>query len=1778
MNTIRRVIAVQKRTALLGLVSAALAIMLAFSCLPGVSVTGASTLAQSPLDTPTLEPPPAPVDTPTDTPTPTPTPTEVPTEVLAPTDTPLPTEVPADTPAPTEVPTEVPVDTPAPTEVPTDIPAPTEAPLPTDTPTEMPTEAPIPTDTPTETPIPTDTPTPTATPANEPTTSLIVRLVAGLSLAEQQQVIARNGGVESSSVPVLRMHFIDVPDSTVAEAIQRYQSDPQVSSVERDKVRQAEGTPTDPSYAEQWALPQIGWDSVFGSVTPGGSSVIAVLDTGITASHPDLSGLVLPGYSAFEGGDARSDPNGHGTRMAGIAAARTDNGTGVAGVAYAGVSLLPIQVLGPDGLGQDSDIISGIVWATDEGADVVLMAFSNPGYSPALQAAIDYAWDSGVVLVAAAGNDGSSTTTYPAGDRGVIGVSATDRDDALAGGSNYGPSVFLAAPGVDVATTDGGGGYTAVTGTSAAAAQVAGAAAFMRAVDSSLSNGVIVGRLARSADPAGTQEQTGNGRLNLARALSDTVSDPLKPAGAPPLGDGGPYVGPYVAAAQFNAVLQGQSKGSSTWIPGNLAGWQELDLIPVRVYLTGGPASNKTIVVEFDHTKTQGGTSFFGIENLTNFAPSSNVTINTGPTLSAPAGVDVWSYTFTVNLTDKQDGFVEFRARLAAGAHLFTGSSLALGGSPSLGKLQISKPAPQPGNPDLLLIKSGPTSASPGSTITYILNYQNKAGASSSATGVQLRDVIPSQVTYVPGSCTLTCSVVGNTITWDLGTLTVGTAGSKSYQVTVNSGLPHGSTFANAATIRSAENDANPADNDSKVTTTVSFNRAPVANNDSYNVNEDTTLTVAAPGVLSNDTDADGDPLTAVLVSGPAHGTLTLNANGSFSYTPDANYNGPDSFTYKANDGTADSNVATVSITVNPVNDKPTAAAVTTSTAEDVAKVIGLSSSDVETCDLTFSVVTPPSHGTLSVISDNACVAGSPNSDSASVTYTPDANYNGPDSFTYKTNDGALDSNVATVTITVNAVNDAPILGAIGNKTINEEVELSFTVTASDVESPPEILTFSLVGAPAGAGIDGSTGAFTWTPTEAQGPADYTFTVKVCDDGSPVLCDEEAITVHVNEVNVAPVLGAIGDKSVDEETELTFTATASDHDIPVQTLAFSLVDAPAGASITAGGDFTWTPTEAQGPATYTFDVCVSDGVADPVCETIKVTVNEVNVAPLLAAIGNKTVDEETLLSFTATASDHDIPVQTLAFSLVDAPAGASITAGGDFTWTPTEAQGPATYTFDVCVSDGVADPVCETIKVTVNEVNVAPLLAAIGNKTVLWGNPLTFTATASDHDIPANTLTFGLISAPTGASINSSTGAFTWTPTSAQVGSHTFKVRVTDNGSPNLYDEEEITVTVGERPTQIVYSGDSSGQYSDPVTVKATLTDNGGGSLQGTPLPGKTVGFKIGSQSASAATGSTGLAQTTITLSQMAGAPGVTSTFSGDALYLSSDDSDLFTINKENATIEYTGDTLKTTSSTSTSSTASVNLAAVIKEEADGSIGSNLNITQIKFTVFKFTDTAMTSPVASCTAPVAAAGTGIGTATCPVTLTADNYTVKIELLPNSYYIAPVETVAVTVVLPGTGFTTGGGWIMEPKLGTRSNFGFTVKYLKNGKIQGNSLYIYRVRTNIGYGLRDYNWIIKSNAMGALTQACTTTLPRICKATFTGKSTITAVDRVTGIAYGLGGNYQFQVDVTDNGEPGSSPGVGPDTYAIRVWNSTGTCYQLGTPAAQVKINGGNIQVRP
>ena len=233
-----------------------------------------------------------------------------------------------------------------------------------------------------------------------------------------------------------------------------------------------------------------------------------------------------------------------------------------------------------------------------------------------------------------------------------------------------------------------------------------------------------------------------------------------------------------------------------------------------------------------------------------------------------------------------------------------------------------------------------------------------------------------------------------------------------------------------------------------KVNVTINaVNDAPVTVDDSLTTNEDTA---GNGNVLTNDTDVDNANLTAVVVAGASHGQLTLNADGSYTYTPSNNFFGSDSFTYKANDGSLASNTATVNITVTAVNDAPTAAAQSVTTNEDTGKQITLGANDVDGDALTYTIVSAPAHGTLS-------------GTGANQTYTPDLNYNGSDSFTFKANDGTIDSNVATVSITVNAVNDAPTvtLASGGScSTSTTSVSGTMNLALADVDSSG-VLTLS---------------------------------------------------------------------------------------------------------------------------------------------------------------------------------------------------------------------------------------------------------------------------------------------------------------------------------------------------------------------------------------------------------------------------------------------------------------------------------------------------------------------------------------------------------------------------------------------------------------------------------------------------------------------------------------------------------------------------------------------
>ncbi len=312
-----------------------------------------------------------------------------------------------------------------------------------------------------------------------------------------------------------------------------------------------------------------------------------------------------------------------------------------------------------------------------------------------------------------------------------------------------------------------------------------------------------------------------------------------------------------------------------------------------------------------------------------------------------------------------------------------------------------------------------------------------------------------------------------------------------------------------------------------------------------------------------------------------------------------------------------------------------------------------------------------------------------------------------------------------------------------------------------------------------------------------------------------------ALTLSV--LNTRPTLNPISQQTGDEETTITVTATATDPD-PGQTWNFGLVNPPPGAVInTNTGVLIWTPTEAQGPATNTITIAVTDNGIPPLSITkdFTVIVREVNTRPSLTVPPAQTLDELTTLSVTNRAADADLPPNTLRFTLVSAPLGAILdTNTGVLAWTPTEAQGPGTNTITIAATDNGVPPLSVTndFTVVVLESNVPPVLAAIPGLTAIQDVPLRHTNSATDADLPSNSLRFDLVSSPPGMTLDATSGVLSWTPAAGQVPStNSVALRVTDNGQPARTDMQTFSVVAYPLPFLIITRAGTNAVLSWPA-------------------------------------------------------------------------------------------------------------------------------------------------------------------------------------------------------------------------------------------------------------------------------------------------------------------------------------------------------------------------
>lgn len=357
-------------------------------------------------------------------------------------------------------------------------------------------------------------------------------------MAKADSLAAKVGGKVVATLPSIRVAALEVAPDATDKALADLQADPRVAFAERDPLVRlaapaAGWRPNDPLLDSQWGLLRIGvpdaWDVTRGMP----STVVAVLDTGVDASHEDLQGQLVQGWDFVGKDDTPQDDNGHGTHVSGLVVAAADNGRGIAGVAP-GARVMPVKVITATGLGSHLQIAQGIEYAVRNGARILNMSLGGSDPSETLRQAVAYAWDSGALVVAAAGNENTATPVYPAAWPNVLGVGATNVDDTRAPFSNYGDYVSLVAPGVAILSTTVGGSYEAWPGTSMATPLVSGVAALLWSRYPNLSNAEVRDLLLQTADHIGglpydadgRNAEYGHGLVNAARAVGLSMATP----------------------------------------------------------------------------------------------------------------------------------------------------------------------------------------------------------------------------------------------------------------------------------------------------------------------------------------------------------------------------------------------------------------------------------------------------------------------------------------------------------------------------------------------------------------------------------------------------------------------------------------------------------------------------------------------------------------------------------------------------------------------------------------------------------------------------------------------------------------------------------------------------------------------------------------------------------------------------------------------------------------------------------------------------------------------------------------------------------------------------------------------------------------------------------------------------------------------------------------------------------------------------------------------------
>jgi thermitase len=362
---------------------------------------------------------------------------------------------------------------------------------------------------------------------------ILIRPKADLPEPALRALLAAHDAKESDAIPQINLRVLNVPEERQDTILEALQHNPNIEFAEANYLFAPDATPNDPYFPQQWHQTAIAAPTAWNTTTGSAAVTIAILDSGCTVSHPDLAGLIVPGWNFYNNNSDLADVSGHGTAVAGAAAALGNNGLGVAGVSW-NSRLMPLRVTDASGNGSSSAIASALTWAADHGARVANISYGNVSKVTSIINAAQYFQSKGGVVTASAGNE---TTFDSTGDNPYfLLVSATDQNDVLCSWSNTGNNVDLSAPGYNILSTFYDGvSYSWCSGTSFSAPIVAGVAALVLSVNSNLTGPQVQEILKNNADDLGSHgwdASYGWGRVNAARAVtaaSGGVTDTVAP-------------------------------------------------------------------------------------------------------------------------------------------------------------------------------------------------------------------------------------------------------------------------------------------------------------------------------------------------------------------------------------------------------------------------------------------------------------------------------------------------------------------------------------------------------------------------------------------------------------------------------------------------------------------------------------------------------------------------------------------------------------------------------------------------------------------------------------------------------------------------------------------------------------------------------------------------------------------------------------------------------------------------------------------------------------------------------------------------------------------------------------------------------------------------------------------------------------------------------------------------------------------------------------------------